>query len=137
MAIVEFSNVTFRYHPEEEPILEDFSFSVERGEFVSIIGQSGCGKSTLFRLLTGLETPQKGEIRINGKPVQKGSHLSVLTMLNWRRRLLGSIPWYFTHFLIMPRCFKFFVSIPSYKMRTNNNRNSLHVPFLCLGNVLL
>ena len=78
MAIVEFSNVTFRYHPEEEPILEDFSFSVERGEFVSIIGQSGCGKSTLFRLLTGLETPQKGEIRINGKPVQKGSHLSSL-----------------------------------------------------------
>jgi sn-glycerol 3-phosphate transport system ATP-binding protein len=45
------------------------SFSARQGAFVSVLGPSGCGKSTLLRLLAGLEQPQSGEIRIDGRDV--------------------------------------------------------------------
>ncbi|MGL4790299.1 MAG: ABC transporter ATP-binding protein [Anaerotignaceae bacterium] len=66
--MLEFKSVTFRYKNEEENIMENLSFSIEKGEFVSIIGASGCGKSTVFRLLNGLETPDGGSIVIENKP---------------------------------------------------------------------
>lgn len=69
--MLEFQNVCFQYAQDEQPMMKDFSFCVENGEFVSIIGASGCGKSTIFRLINGLETPQKGEILIDGKPIQE------------------------------------------------------------------
>ena len=49
--------------------LEDISFSLKRGEFVSLIGPSGCGKSTLLRLAAGLESPSQGAVYFNGQPV--------------------------------------------------------------------
>lgn len=48
-------------------VLKDISFEVEDGEIVSIIGSSGSGKSTLLRCITKLETPDSGEIRVDGK----------------------------------------------------------------------
>ena len=50
-------------------ILKDISLDIEDGEFVSLVGQSGCGKSTLLRVIAGLETPDSGEIRIDGARV--------------------------------------------------------------------
>ncbi|BCZ45397.1 ABC transporter ATP-binding protein [Clostridium gelidum] len=63
--MLEFKNVTFKYLEYDYEMLNDLSFSVEKGEFVSIIGASGCGKSTIFRLINGLEKMQSGEIFIN------------------------------------------------------------------------
>lgn len=51
-------------YPNGVHALEDFSFTVGQGEVVAIIGGSGCGKSTLLRLIAGLETPSRGEIRL-------------------------------------------------------------------------
>ncbi|MEL6411140.1 MAG: ABC transporter ATP-binding protein [Pseudomonadota bacterium] len=48
------------------PILERVNVSVDKGEFISIVGASGCGKSTFLRLLLAQETPTRGEIRIEG-----------------------------------------------------------------------
>lgn len=67
--MLEFKNVSFRYDVDELPMMENLSFSVEDGDFVSIIGASGCGKSTIFRLINGLEQLQKGEIFVNGRPI--------------------------------------------------------------------
>lgn len=67
--MLEFKNVSFRYEVDELPMMENLSFSVEDGDFVSIIGASGCGKSTIFRLINGLEQLQKGEIFVNGRPI--------------------------------------------------------------------
>ena len=67
--MLEFKNVSFRYDVDEFAMMENLSFSVEDGEFVSVIGASGCGKSTIFRLINGLEKPQKGEILVDGKQI--------------------------------------------------------------------
>lgn len=50
-------------------VLQGINLQVESGEFVAIVGKSGCGKSTLLRLVAGLETPDRGEILVDGQPV--------------------------------------------------------------------
>lgn len=49
--------------------LQDFCLTVAPGEFVAIVGASGCGKSTLLRMIAGLDQPDTGEIRLDGKKV--------------------------------------------------------------------
>ena len=56
-------NLSFRYDAYSKYILEDISFEVEKGEYVSIVGENGSGKSTLVRLLLGLLKPTTGEVQ--------------------------------------------------------------------------
>ena len=65
MAKLQVENLSFRY--EKEPLLDGVSFSVEEGEFVSILGPSGCGKSTILNLLAGILTPDGGWMRVDGR----------------------------------------------------------------------
>ena len=51
--------------------LDNFSFSVEQGEFISVIGKSGAGKTTLFRLLNGMIKPTAGRIIISNQDFTK------------------------------------------------------------------
>jgi len=51
------------------PVLDDLNFSVEDGEFVALLGPSGCGKSTLFNIISGLLTPDTGEVYLNGRRI--------------------------------------------------------------------
>lgn len=51
--------------------LDNISFSVEQGEFISVIGKSGAGKTTLFRLLNGMIKPTAGRIIINNQDFTK------------------------------------------------------------------
>ena len=62
---------TFRGKGKEVKAINEVSFSVERGEFISIIGPSGCGKTTLLRLIAGLERDYEGDITLNGVRVEK------------------------------------------------------------------
>ncbi len=55
------------------PALDDVSFGVEKGEFLSILGPSGCGKTTLLRILIGLLSPDSGKIMLNGTDVTKAA----------------------------------------------------------------
>ena len=61
----------FKSSKELLKVLEDISLFVNPGEFVSIIGPSGCGKSTVFQILTGLETYDNGQIKIDNIPLEK------------------------------------------------------------------
>ena len=83
--------------------LDDFTFSVKRGEFVVIIGPSGCGKSTLLFTIAGLEEPSAGVIYLEGKPITGTSPdrslifqepslfpwLSVLDNVEWGLKIKG------------------------------------------------
>jgi iron(III) transport system ATP-binding protein len=69
MKIVEINGLTFSFVQSKEPVIYDFSFSMNMGEIVGVLGQSGSGKSTLLRLIAGLEIPMKGSVKIADIPV--------------------------------------------------------------------
>lgn len=64
---LEFDSVEYRYPKAKTPALENVTFKVERGQFVSFCGPSGAGKSTLLLLLMGLVSPTRGSLRFNGQ----------------------------------------------------------------------
>ena len=66
---LEVSDLVFDY--ENRKILNHLDFSVNEGEFVSILGPSGCGKSTTGKLIDHLITPDTGEIWFEGKDISK------------------------------------------------------------------
>jgi ATP-binding cassette, subfamily B, bacterial CvaB/MchF/RaxB len=66
---IELRNVFFRYAETEPFVLEDVSFIVEPGEFVTIMGPSGGGKTTLVKIMLGLLEPTSGEVLIDGIPL--------------------------------------------------------------------
>ncbi len=61
--------LTYQSPDGETEALRDITFSVEEGEFVSVVGPSGCGKSTLLSVIAGLETAGSGSVTVNGMPV--------------------------------------------------------------------
>ena len=67
MSQLEFSNVWKEYG--DQVVLEGLDLSVEEGEFCSIVGASGCGKTTFLRMLLGEESPTRGSIELDGKPL--------------------------------------------------------------------
>lgn len=53
----------------DNQVLEQLNMTVQEGEFVTLVGASGCGKSTFLKLLLGVETPSRGELLLDGKPI--------------------------------------------------------------------
>ena len=54
----------------DKAVLEDINFSMQSGEFITVVGSSGCGTSTLLRLIAGLDHPRGGRIHVDGSPVE-------------------------------------------------------------------
>ncbi len=79
---------TYGKAPQEVRALNDVSFSVQKGEFVAIIGPSGSGKSTLLHALGGVDRPTSGRVLVNGQDVyaQNDEKLAI-----YRRREVGLI----------------------------------------------
>lgn len=87
---------TYRLGDQTVHALENVSFSVERGEFVAIMGPSGSGKSTLLHLLGGLDKPSDGEVTLAGQAI---SLLSDQQATLVRRRNVGFV---FQFFNLLP-----------------------------------
>jgi len=73
MASLEIKNLSKKYDGAAEYIIKDLDLSVEKGEFLALLGKSGCGKTTLLRLICGFESHSEGEIILNGKVISSGN----------------------------------------------------------------
>ncbi len=62
MKVLELENISFSYEGEST-LIKDISFSLEKNEFLSIVGSSGCGKSTIIKLIAGIEKADSGKIK--------------------------------------------------------------------------
>ncbi|AFY33457.1 energy-coupling factor ABC transporter ATP-binding protein [Calothrix sp. PCC 7507] len=69
ISIVEVQNLVYAY-ANQEPVLQDISFSLNPGDRVALMGATGSGKSTLLENLIGLKQPKTGKISLNGIPVE-------------------------------------------------------------------
>lgn len=65
--LIELRNITKSYGGEN--VLDDFSLSVEKNEFITLLGPSGCGKTTTLRLIGGFEKPDKGQVFFEGEDI--------------------------------------------------------------------
>ncbi len=75
---IEFEKVSKVYRSadgREKTVLQNISFSIDKGDFVVILGESGCGKTTLLNMLAGFEMPTSGRIMANGRQI-RGIHPS-------------------------------------------------------------
>ena len=66
MSFIQIDNVSFRYRPAAQPVLENLSLSIEKGSYTAILGHNGSGKSTLAKLICGILTPSEGNITVAG-----------------------------------------------------------------------
>ncbi len=66
-SILELQHIT--KHFGDTDVLKDISLSVAQGEFITLLGPSGCGKTTTLRIIAGLETPDSGQVLLEGKDV--------------------------------------------------------------------
>ena len=87
MAILEVKNIQKSFGKTE--VLKDVSFSMEKGEVVSIIGSSGSGKTTLLRCINFLEKADKGQVVLNDEVVFDGEELKKMTAEEIRKKQLN------------------------------------------------
>lgn len=90
MEILKVENLTKTYGKGSTKVvaLDNVSFTVEKGEFVAIVGASGSGKSTLLHMIGGVDTPDSGKIIIDGKDITKFDEDKLAI---FRRRQVGLI----------------------------------------------
>ncbi|MEZ4587693.1 MAG: ABC transporter ATP-binding protein [Gemmatimonadales bacterium] len=77
-----FDRVSFAF-PEGDPVLEDLSFTIPRGQVVALVGPSGAGKTTLTELLPRFHEPTGGQILLDGVPLSRLSRRSLRDAIGW------------------------------------------------------
>lgn len=77
---ITFKDVWFKYPNTDRYVIKGLSFTIHKGEKLAIVGTNGAGKSTIVKLISGLYTPERGEIRINGILQQEFNKLAYFSM---------------------------------------------------------
>lgn len=85
MPVIEAKNLVFRYSSDTEPVLKDVSLTVEKGEFIAILGHNGSGKSTFAKQLNGICIPDEGDLTVCGLDVKNDGDLTAI------RRKVGMV----------------------------------------------
>ncbi|EJQ73354.1 peptidase domain-containing ABC transporter [Bacillus toyonensis] len=80
---ISFDNVSFRYPGQTDYVINNLTFTVNKGEKVAIVGETGSGKSTITGLLLGLFIPEKGTIKINGINIEDVNRESLKSLLGY------------------------------------------------------
>ena len=84
--IIEFNEVWFRYEKEMPDVVKGLSMKVYSGEFYAILGGNGTGKTTALSLISGINKPYRGTVKINGQELQKNGDRQLFN------RMLGVLP---------------------------------------------
>lgn len=82
--IIEINQIEFSYQEEAAPALKNVSFSIQKGEWIAIVGHNGSGKSTLAKAINGLHLPQKGTVTVGGMELSEESVWDI-------RRMVGMV----------------------------------------------
>jgi cell division transport system ATP-binding protein len=93
--VILFDHVTKQYASQQRPALDDVSLEIEKGEFIFLVGPSGSGKSTFLRLVLREERPNKGQVWVLGKELNRLSNWKIPAM----RRQIGTV---FQDFRLLP-----------------------------------
>jgi ABC-type lipoprotein export system ATPase subunit len=95
---IELIDVTKIYHQGDNPVvaLDHINLNISKGEFVAVTGKSGCGKSTLINIIGGLDSPDQGQVMINGEDI---SQMDDRRLTLYRRDRVGII---FQFFNLLP-----------------------------------
>jgi len=112
---IELIDVTKIYHQGENPVvaLDHLNLRISRGELLAVTGKSGCGKSTLINIIGGLDSPDQGEVRVDGEDVTR---MDDYRLTLFRRSRVGII-------------FQFFNLLPILSVEEN-----IGLPYLLMGN---
>ncbi len=96
--IVEIANLRKSYRRGDQvvPVLQDINLTLERGEFLALMGPSGSGKSTLLNLIAGIDTPDSGRLEIEGLAI---ASMGEAELARWRADHVGFI---FQFYNLMP-----------------------------------
>ena len=110
MEILKVENLCKRYGEKDTEVvaLDNVSFTVERGEFVAIIGASGSGKSTLLHLIGGVDRPTSGKVFIDGTDIYE---LNADKLAIFRRRQVGLIYQFYNLIPILNVVEKYYASM--------------------------
>lgn len=131
MEILKVENLSKTYGEKENRVeaLKNVFFSVERGEFISIVGASGSGKSTLLHMLGGLDRPTSGKVFLDGEDIYT---LNEEKLAIFRRRSIGFVFQFYN--LIPVLDVEENISLPSLLDRDKiDQKNTLMKLFRCLA----
>ena len=89
-SVIEFENVKKYYN--DNLVLDDFNLSINKGEFLTIIGSSGCGKTTVLKMINGLLQADSGSIYVNGENISKIDQIELRRKIGYVIQEIGLFP---------------------------------------------
>ncbi len=92
--MIQLEHVTKSYHPDLPPAVSELSLTVEKGEFVAVIGESGSGKTTVLKMINRLENPSSGSITVGGSDVSETDPVELRRNIGYVFQGIGLFPHY-------------------------------------------
>jgi len=89
--VVQFDNVTFRYS-NADPVIADFTLSVDPGEVLVLVGRSGAGKSTILKLVNRMLLPRSGSVRVEGRDTREWDSIQLRRRIGYVLQEIGLFP---------------------------------------------
>jgi lipoprotein-releasing system ATP-binding protein len=110
------------YNAQTQHVLKDVSFTVQPGEFVSIVGKSGCGKSTLLYILSTMDTAYEGELFIDGQAMREKNESELAAVRNQKIGFVFQFHYLLNEFSVLRN-----VMIPGLKLKQKSEKELTRV----------
>jgi len=122
LPVLEARGISKYFHdPISVKVLNDITFGIDKGEFVSVIGKSGCGKSTLLYILSTMDTDYEGELFIDGVPMRNKKEMDLAVVRNEK---IGFV--FQFHYLLNEFSVLYNVMLPGLKLGIHSEKEVEH-----------